>query len=63
MLAGLIQDSRDAVLVDGPQRTGGYAQRDPAVLLGNVETLLLKVHIESAPRPVVRVRRCLRRGE
>lgn len=48
-----IQHRLNSVLVDRLERLGRYAQRDPAVLLGNVKPLLVKVQIEAALRLIV----------
>ena len=56
LLLGLLQDRHDAVLVDGADSGGSYFQRNPGVLLGDVEALFLQVRIELALGLVVSVR-------
>jgi hypothetical protein len=56
LLLRLLQGGHDAILVDGADGAGSYAQGYPGVLLGDVKALLLQVRVEFTLSLVIGVR-------
>ena len=56
MLFSLLQGGHDAILVDGADGRSRYFQRNPSIMLRDVEALLLQVGVKLALSLVVGVR-------